>query len=282
MNVKNPGAIETVNGTGVCISRQPGRPLILLVRMASREMGVWDSAWDFLCGYFTVAQFDLEMPSAATLEDPRTAFAKLSADCVRIADGLGFRTFHMIGWTGGAHVALRCAVDNPGRLRSCTLLSPFCPLPDMRPLEKGLEFMQSLMEHGGRELYSYYWFMSGFSPEFLYSEFDKVKAMVDARMSGDRFIKTDTRRALQWILALRGFWVDDRELEKLELPVLVVGPGLDSGFVGPTSRMAALLHTKIPGSKLKFAENRGSLFLLEAPEMFPELTREFFSQVARQ
>ncbi|MCW5603681.1 MAG: alpha/beta hydrolase [Burkholderiales bacterium] len=282
MKVKNPGTIETIDGTEVCISRQSGKPLILLVRMASREMGVWDPAWDFLCGYFTVAQFDLEMPSANALENPRAVFAELSEDCVRIADSLGFPTFHMVGWTGGAHVALRCAADNPGRLRSCTLLSPFHPLPDMRPLEKGLEFMQTLMEHGGRELYSYYWFMSGFSPEFLCSEFDKVKTMVDARMSGDRFIKTDTRRALQWILALRGFWVDDRELEKLELPVLVIGPGLDSGFVGPTSQMAALLHTKIPGSTLKLAEGRGSLFLLEAPDMFPELTGDFFARVARR
>ncbi len=281
MNVKNPGAIETVNGSEVCISRQPGKPLILLVRMASREMGVWNSTWDFLCEHFTVAQFDLEMPSAEALEDPRAVFTKLSEDCVRVADSLGFQTFHMLGWTGGAHVALRCAADHPERLRSCTLLSPFCPLPDMRPLEKGLEFMQTLMEHGGRELYSYYWFMSGFSPAFLYSEFDKVKAMVDARMSGDRFIRTDTRRALQWILALRGFWVTDHELAQLELPVLVVGPGLDSGFVGPTTQMAAQLHAKIPGSKLKFAENLGSLFLLEAPDLFPELTREFFTQISR-
>jgi pimeloyl-ACP methyl ester carboxylesterase len=271
MNTKNPTTIEIVDGTEVCISRQPGKPLVLLVRMASREMGVWDSVWDFLCGYFTVAQFDLGMPSEETLAEPRKVFAELSEDCVRIAQGLGFPAFHIIGWTGGAHVALRCAVDHSERLRSCTLLSPFYPLPDMRPLEKGFEFMQTLMEQGGRERYSYYWFMSGFSPEFIYANFDKVKALVDARMTGDRFIRTDTRRAVQWIRALRGIWVDDSELEKLQVPVMVVGPGLDVGFVGPTPQMAVLLHARIPGSRLKLAENRGSLFLLEEPALFPVL-----------
>lgn len=281
MNAKQPTSIETVDGTDVCISRQPGKPLVLLVRMASREMGVWEPVWDFLCGYFTVAQFDLGMPSEEALDDPRRVFSKLSDDCVRIAAGLGFPSFHIIGWTGGAHVALRCAVDHAERLRSCTLLSPFFPLPDMRPLEKGFDFMQTLMEEGGRELYSYYWFMSGFSPEFLYSNFDKVHAMVDARMTGDRFIRTDTRRALQWIRALRGFWVEIPELEKLTLPVLVVGPGLDSGFVGPTSQMSVLLHGKMPGSRLALAKNRGSLFLLEAPDTFPEMSRDFFADVTR-
>jgi pimeloyl-ACP methyl ester carboxylesterase len=281
MTIKTPRNTENAGGAEVCISRQAGKPLMLLVRMASREMGVWDSAWDSLCEYFTVAQFDLQLPSAAALEDPRSVFSKLAGDCVCVAKELGFKDFHLLGWTGGAHIALRCAADHPEMVRSCTLLSPFYPLPDMRPIEKGIEFMETMMEHGGRELYSYYWFMSGFSPAFLLSDFDNIARMVSARMAGDRFIKSDSKRAIKWIRALRGFWLDDSELASITTPVLIIGPGLDSGFVGPNSIMATRLHARIPGSSLEIAKNHGSLFLLEAPQLFPELSRKFFDRITR-
>ena len=272
-------ATESANGVDVRISRVPGKPLILLVRMASREMGVWETVWEPLCEHFTVAQFDLRLPSLDALNDPAAAFGSLAEHCVRVANALGFAHFHMLGWTGGAHIALRCAVDHPDAVRSCTLVSPFYPLPDMRSVEKGIEFMQTLMEHGGRELYSYYWFMSGLSPNFLQSRFDSVAGMVQARMSGDRFIKADTTRAIQWIRALRGFWIDATALEKLRTPILIVGPGLDCGFVGPSSEMASRLHAAIPGSELALADGYASLFLLEAPEVFVRLSKPFFERV---
>lgn len=273
--------MESANGVDVRVSRVPGRPLILLVRMASREMGVWDMVWDHLCRHFTVAQFDLRLPSSEALDDPVSAFGSLAEDCIRVANALGFPQFHMLGWTGGAHIALRCAVDHPDIVQSCTLLSPFYPLDDMRSVEKGIEFMKALMEHGGRELYSYYWFMSGLSPNFVQSRFDSVSAMVEARMSGDRFIKADTQRAIQWIRALRGFWIDASALETLSIPILIVGPGLDSGFVGPSPQMASQLHAAIPTSELALAQGYASLLLLEAPEVFARLSEPFFARVAQ-
>ena len=257
----------------------PGKPLILLVRMASREMGVWQTVWEPLCEHFSVAQFDLQLPSSEALDDPPSVFGSMSEQCVRVANALGFEQFHMLGWTGGAHIALRCAVDHPNIIRSCTLLSPFYPVPDMRSVEKGIEFMHTIMAHGGRELYSYYWFMSGLSPKFLQARFDDVVGMVEARMSGDRFIRADTTRAIQWIRALRGFWIDTNALENLRTPVLIVGPGLDSGFVGPSPEMASRLHAAIPGSELELAQGYASLFLLEAPEVFVQLSKPFFDRV---
>lgn len=128
MHVDAPRVIEKVDDTEVSITRQPGKPLALLLRMASREMGVWDYAWDALCRYFSVAQFDLKMPPAEALKDPGAAFAALAEQSVRVAERLGYSDFHVIGWTGGAHIALRCALDHGDRIRSITLLSPFYPL----------------------------------------------------------------------------------------------------------------------------------------------------------
>src|SRR3954471_13950828 len=109
--------IEVINGSEVCITRRPGKPLILLVRMASRGLGGWDGIWDFLANHFTVAQFDLKMPSVEALEQPLGVFKSLAHDCVAMAEALGHKSFHMFGWTGGAHVALRASIDFPDRVR---------------------------------------------------------------------------------------------------------------------------------------------------------------------
>jgi acyl dehydratase len=57
--------VEIINGTEICISRNEGKPLILLTRMASRGLDGWDRVWGHLSKHFSVAQFDLEMPSEA-------------------------------------------------------------------------------------------------------------------------------------------------------------------------------------------------------------------------
>lgn len=277
-----PRTTESVSGTEVCITRQPGKPLILLVRMASRDMGAWDTVWDDLCEFFSVAQFDLEMPSVAALEAPAVVFGTLSDACAAVASGLGYEDFHLLGWTGGTHVALRCAADFPARVRSCTLLNPFYRLGDMRAVDKGVEFMRVMMESGGRELYAYYWLMAGFSPGFVEKNFNAVERMVAARLRGDRFMQLDTARALQWIRALRGFWLTDARLQSIRTPTLIVGAGLDAGHFGPTAAMSSALHDRIPASTLRIAPDYGTLMLLEAPQEFWRLARPFYADMAEQ
>lgn len=272
--------IEVINGSEVSISRRPGKPLILLVRMASRGLGGWDGVWDFLSEYFTVAQFDLKMPSAEALEQPQGVFKSLARDCVQMAEALGHKTFHMFGWTGGAHVALRASIDFPDLVKSSTLLTPFYPMPDNRPTQKGSEFMRTMLEGGGRELYTYYWFMAGLSPRFIRDNFDEVERLVHHRLEADSFMKAQTQQAVKWSQALRGFWATPDELKAIKVPSLVVGAELDPTFIGPCGEMAELLHRAMPVSELAIARGYGSLLLIEAPEAFAGLSASFYSRVA--
>jgi pimeloyl-ACP methyl ester carboxylesterase len=75
--------------------------------------------------------------------------------CARVADGLGYEGFHVFGWIGGTHVALRCAIEFPHLVRSLTLLGPFHPLADMRLIEKQLEFRRVMLTQPDRELYAF-------------------------------------------------------------------------------------------------------------------------------
>ncbi len=272
-------AIESANGIEVCITRQAGKPLLLLVRMASRGMGGWDGIWDGLCEHFSVAQFDLKRPTAAQLDHPVQVFKCLARDCADVAGGLGYDGFHILGWTGGAHLALRCAVDLPGTLLSCTVLNPFYRLSDMRPVQKGNEFMRTLLKVGGREVYAYYWVMAGLSPAFVRTRFDEVERMVRARLATDTFMQAETADVSRWTEVLRGFWVEDAELAAIKVPTLIVGSGLDPAYFGPSPDMARALHASMPGSELAMAEGYGSLMVMEAPEVFHRLSAPFHARV---
>lgn len=278
-------SIESVNNgtdeTEVCITRGAGKPLMLLVRMASRGMGGWDGIWDGLCEHFSVAQFDLKRPTATQLDDPVQVFKGLARNCADVARGLGYDGFHILGWTGGAHLALRCAVDFPQSLRSCTVVNPFYPLPDMRPLHKGNEFMRTLLQGGGREVYAYYWFMAGLSPEFVRTRFDEVERMVQARLAADSFMQAQTGDVSRWSEVLRGFWLEDAELASIKTPTLIVGSGLDPAFFGPSPDMARTLYSRMPAAEFALAEGYGSLMLMEAPAVFLRLSQAFHARVAR-
>ena len=55
-----PWQVERVAGVDVRITRGTGKPLLLLIRMASgRNMGIWDTIWSDLAEHYTVANFDL-------------------------------------------------------------------------------------------------------------------------------------------------------------------------------------------------------------------------------
>lgn len=268
----------SVEGGDVEWSPVPGRPLLLLLRMASRGMGVWDPVWEGLAARFSVAQFDLGMPSSTELEDPLSVIKSFSSRCASVAAALGHQRFHVLGWNGGTHVALRCAIDYPDRVASCVLLGPFFASSSAPAVEKGIEFLRVLLESGDRELYAYYWFMNGLSARFVKEHFDRVETWVGARVAGDRFLTLDVERAMRWIRALRRKWTSDTELARCRIPTLVVAHSEDRWHAGPSVDMARRLADALGDATFATLEGYGSLVLLEAPSVFLAAADPFFER----
>ncbi len=256
-----------VGGLEVGIAGAIGEPLLVLTRMASRAAGIWEPLIARLGVRFRVASFDLKLPPSERLDDPAALFRDYAGQCDSIATAAGYDTYRVVGWNGGSHVALRAAVDRPARVRGCVLIGAFHPLPDMRAVERGVEFMRVMLEHAGPELYSYYWFMSGLSPAFVSARFDEVERLAAARASGDRFVRADPERLRKWVRALRGQWTSDAELESMTVPVLILQPELDRWHAGPTVGMGAALAEKIAGARLEVLVGVGSLAPLEIPDV---------------
>ena len=265
----------TVDGIDVRISPHPDRPLILLVRMAAGGMGIWDGIWDRLAELFTVAQFDLPTPDLDRLDDPVAIFRHYSDMTVRIAEALGHRKFHIFGWTGGTHVAIRCAIEHPDRLHSCTLLGPISTLPDNRAVQVGLDMQRMLLDAGLRE-YTYSWIMSGLSWDYILSKFDRIESIVDRRMQADQG-RMDTENVFKWIKALRHPTYTDDELAGIRVPTLIVAPGFDRW---PSLHMAERLADRIPTAELAVAHGGGALMLMEAPEKFMVAAGRFLRAAA--
>ena len=271
-----PWQVEHVAGVDVRITRGTGKPLLLLIRMASGSMGIWDTIWSDLAEHYTVANFDL-VGDARLSDDmlPRDRFLLLADRNAEVASALGFPTFHVFGWYGGTHVALACMHAHRQRVRSAILLDPFFELPDPRKLEKAIAFKRRLFENEDRTLYSYYWVMAGFSPDFLENHFDVVDQLATARIASDRFVSIDIERWIRWVRALRTNWLTEKELAAIDVPTLVLATELDSWHAGPTIGMASALAARLRGAELKTIPGYGTFFFIESPALLQKQAGEF-------
>jgi pimeloyl-ACP methyl ester carboxylesterase len=162
---------------------------------------------------------------------------------------------------------------------SAILLNPFYQFPDMRKVEKALEFKRIIYEHGDRELYSFYWLMAGFTPEFLERRFDVVETLAHARAGRDRLIKSDVEQWMKWVRALRANWPTDGELARIAAPTLVIGTELDNWHAGPTADMARAVASRIPSARLEILARAGAFIFIEDPERFARTVRPFLEEV---
>ena len=277
-----PGwTVEHVAGVDVRITRDDAKPLLLLIRMASGGMGIWDAIWNDLATRFTVANFDL-VGAAKLNEDlpPRERFLRLADRSAEVAEALGFPTFHVFGWYGGTHVALACMHAHRDRVRSALLLDPFFALSDPRKLERAIAFKRRLFEAEDRTLYSYYWVMAGFSPHFLETQFDVIDRLAQARITADRFVSIDPERWLRWVRALRSNWLTDAELAAMDVPTLVMATQLDSWHAGPTIGMAQALVARLPNATLETVDGYGTFFFIEEPALFRSKAGPFLERQA--
>ena len=261
-------ATETVGGVEVRVTRTAGAPLMMLVRMASQDIGIWDGIWGDLARRFTVASFDLV--GAARLDAelaPRARFRALADVVDRVAAGLGFERFHVFGWYGGTHVALAAMLDHRPRIASCILFDPFFELDDMRKVEQGIAIKRAIFE-ADRPLYAYYWVMAGFSPGFMEQNFDVVERLAQARIEKDRFMSQDSPRWLRWARALRSNWLAPAELAAITTPTLILASELDGWHAGLTVGRARALCSRLPAAQLVELKSLGTFCFIEQPALF--------------
>ena len=269
--------VLTVEGHKVFITEEPGKPLMALVRMAAGGMGLWDKIWPYLSEHFTVASIDLPAPALDRFVSATELMKHVSGNVIQVIQGLGYDQFHLFGWTGGAQVVLRCLVDYPAHILSAVLMgAPDLP-EERRPMEKANAVLKVILDNGDLELYTYYLLLTQHTPDYVEAHFDRIQALVDARLEADRG-RLDTQRVLKWIQAIRQKIVTDDELASINTPTLLVAPAFEAF---PLLAHVRRLQTKIKTSEMAIIPGGGAMVLHEAPDKFMAATGKFLRAAAK-
>jgi pimeloyl-ACP methyl ester carboxylesterase len=97
-----------------------GEPVVLLHGLGL-DASMWDPQWPVLQREFRTIRYDFRGFGDSTL--PRGAYSH-SADLLGLLDFLQARPAHVIGLSMGGRYALRFALDQPGAVKSLTLIDP--------------------------------------------------------------------------------------------------------------------------------------------------------------
>jgi pimeloyl-ACP methyl ester carboxylesterase len=106
--------------------------------------GWWEPVLDRLpAGYRGLAP-DLRGRGRTEGPDSDYSIVGLAADLLAFADALGLDSFHLVGHSLGAGVAMQAALDAPARVRTLTVIAP--PWADGMPAELNMRDRQRLLK----------------------------------------------------------------------------------------------------------------------------------------
>lgn len=112
-------ARATLDGIGLTYQQSGEGPDVVLVHGLAASRAFWSPAFvSGLAGSFRVTSFDLRGHGYSDMPPSGYTVSRLAEDLGGLLDHLGIDTAHLVGHSFGGAVALRFAVDRPGRVAS--------------------------------------------------------------------------------------------------------------------------------------------------------------------
>lgn len=197
-------------------------------------------------------------------EDPdRYAPACIARDLGNLLDALGVPSVHVVGYSMGARVALRMALESPGRVRSLILESATTGIADPEARRERGEKDEALardLEARGIE-----WFVPHWEALPVFRSQEALDPAVHEAQRARRL----RQRPEGLARALRGLGQGAEpdlapRLAALRVPVLLLAGELDPPYVAHAERIASL----VPGAERVVVGGAGHNIHLERPERF--------------
>ncbi len=243
-----------------------GRQPLALVHGSCASSRWWQPATALLPGdQFTIYAPDL--PGCGRSEHPADpasyGIERLAESLAGWLDRLGLWNVDLVGHSLGAAVALSCALRNPGRLRSLTLVSTPSPQGTPTPPE-GYELLEQMRSDRGLLAQALASIMPARAPDAFFQQLvDDAQQQAPAAFSAAA-------------LALEQWRVSREELGQLRLPVLLVWGDRDQIV---ERRVQTDLLLSIPGANnLEVLRGCGHTPPLERPEAFAQVLLNFVGQ----
>jgi pimeloyl-ACP methyl ester carboxylesterase len=267
----NGGVPEPASAPAPLHCRDEGQgPVVLLVHGLGSDHSVWDGQVTELAKEFRVLAPDLRGHGRSAAPPGSTfTFAEMEGDLGRLLDERQVANVHLVGMSAGGFLAMRWALDAPGRLRSLTLIgsSVHCDNHTKAVAQRWAETYRD----EGFDAYVLRLVKDLFYPDWVDQHLEIVEVIAAQQRTAD------LPSVFAWGQTVRSFDLRGRLL-KIRLPTRVL-QGMDDAVVDGSH--ARLLRVSIPGADLKLFAQTGHLVPWERPQETTEAVREFLRSVER-
>jgi pimeloyl-ACP methyl ester carboxylesterase len=224
-------------------------PAVALCTMATAAMSVWDGLVEDLASDWRVLRHDRRGDGDSDAGAPEThSFSTYARDAFAVMEACGVDAAHVCGMAFGSRVAVRMALDEPGRVRSLALFAATGapPAPEAERRAGSVEAARLRAEAGlPRREIDRRWF-----------------ARRDPAGAG--LTREALRREPPWT----------ERLDTITAPTLLACGEQDPNFAG-AQRMAR----EIPGARFEAMPMTGHASILDRPDLVSSLLSSFLAEV---
>jgi pimeloyl-ACP methyl ester carboxylesterase len=250
-------------------AREEGNgPTVVLLHMVGGSHAVWNRAIPELAKEFRVIAPDLRGHGRTPApEGSRYSLAELEGDVLRLLDSRNVAAAFVVGFSGGALLALRLALDHPDRVRGLVMISGSA-YTDNHTRAMAQRWEETLAKEGA-DAFALRLLKDLYYPDWIEDHLDFADQVRDGVKH------QDFGPANRWAKAMEKF--DERSrIASVRLPTLIV-QAMDDQVVDASH--GRILRQSIPGAQIRILAQTGHMIPLERPAETVEALASFFRSV---
>jgi pimeloyl-ACP methyl ester carboxylesterase len=234
-------------------------PAVVLLHGLGGDLRMWNAVIPGLSGSFRVVAPDLRGHGQTPNPPGSTeSMDELENDVLAFLDRLGERSVHWVGFSAGAFLALRLALDHPERSRSLTLVSgaAYCDAHQRAVMER----WWTTYANEGPDAYALRLLKDLYYPDWIEAHLEV------ADLLREEALHLDYAAAQAWGRAILTFDEKNR-IASLKLPTLMV-QAMDDAVVDASH--GRILRQTISGAQIRILPQTGHMIASERPNELVE------------
>ena len=229
-------------------------PPILLLHGVGLSHTVWKDVLPGLASGFRVIAPDLRGHGRSpNPPDSHFTFPELEGDLLRLLDSKGVESAYVVGHSGGALLALRLALDHPGRVRGLVTISG-AAYTDTHTRSIAQRWTETYASEGP-DAFGLRILKDLYYPDWIEAHLDFADQVREAVKH------QDLEPATRWNTALSTFDEKSR-VASLKVPTLII-QAMDDQVVDASH--GRILRQSIPGAQIRILAETGHMVPLERP-----------------
>jgi len=246
-------------------------PAVLLLHGIGGSHTIWNDVFPGLAKEFMVLAPDLRGHGRSPCPPgSQLSFGEMMGDVLRLLDEKGIPSAHLVGLSGGALLALRIALDRPGRSRSLVMVSGSA-YTDAHTRAVAERWSETYSKEG-LDRFALRLLKDLYYPDWIEANLDFADAL------REQVKHQDFTPAVRWARAMGGF--DERaRIASVARPTLIV-QAMDDQVIDASH--GRILRQSIPGSQIRILTETGHMVPVERPKELLETLLPFLHSAEKR